>query len=285
MLLRTGTILIVALAMTGCASLPAVNNFSSNTVALADSIDRIAEDTSASCLRRLALDVPIRGIGDEQRKPYADACSQLKQSADLFIELNSTTRAYAQVLGQLADNQLVTFDAEVAGVQGAIAKLESSAGPAYFNTAQLNAVGSLADVVLRAATDAYRQKEIKRVLDHHEELVQLAAVLQTFIRRAYLPVLANEEGNLDSLEGILTDKYIQSEPLRTRELLELLKQQRVNLADRKKTANDALNSIAKMLEVHGQLLQNADNNEVLIGLLKDYGRQIRNVRKQIQSSF
>ena len=285
MQLITGILLIVSLAITGCAELPAVRNFSANTLDLAGSIDRIAKDTSASCFRRLSLDVPIKGISEEKRNQYADVCEQLKQSSDLFIDLNSTTRGYAQVLGQLADNKLVIFDNDVAGVKNAIAKLESTTGPAYFNAAQLNAVGSLADVVLRAATDAYRQQEIRRLLEHHEDFVQLAAVLQTFIRRAYLPTLANEEGNLGSLEEILTDKYINLEPLRARELLELLKQQRVNLAGRKKAANDALTGIAKMVEVHRQLLQSPDNSKLLIGLLKDYGLQIQNVRKQINASF
>lgn len=285
MQLITGILLIVSLAITGCAELPAVKNFSANTIALAGSIDRIAEDTSASCFRRLSLDIPIKGISIEKRNQYADVCDQLKQSSDLFIDLNSTTRGYAQVLGQLADNKLVIFDADVAGVKNAIAKLESSTGQVYFNAAQLNAVGSLADVVLRAATDAYRQQEIRRLLEHHEDFVQLAAVLQTFIRRAYLPTLANEEGNLGSLEEILNDKYINLEPLRARELLELLKQQRVNLAGRKKAANDALIGIEKMVEVHRQLLQSADNSKLLIGLLKDYGLQIQDVRKQINASF
>ncbi len=105
MKIQTGIILIVLLA--GCTSLTAVNRFSADTVTLADSIDRIAADTGASCLRRLALDVPIKGVTDEKRKQYADICSQLKQSSDLFIELNSTTRGYARALGQLADNKRV----------------------------------------------------------------------------------------------------------------------------------------------------------------------------------
>ena len=286
---RTIAILMVALAITGCASLPAVGSFSTDTVELADSVDRIAQDTSASCLRRLALDVPIKGIGDDKRQQYADACSQLKQSSDLFIELNATTRAYGKVLGQLADNKLVSFDSEVEGVKGAISKIRNGAGSPYYEPVQLNAVGSLADVVLQAASDAYRQREIRRVLDHHEDLVQLAGVLSAFITRAYLPVLANETGNLDSLEEILNDRFVSTklEPLRARELLELLRQQRANLAERKKAAGDALNAITRMVEVHSQLVQNADklDDKTLIELVRDYGRRIRDVRKQIQSSF
>ena len=42
-----------------------------------------------------------------------------------------------------------------------------------------------------------------------------------------------------------------------------------------------------MLEVHRQFLQHADklDNMALIGILSGYGRQIRDIRKQIQSSF
>lgn len=285
MQVRIGVILIFTLAMTGCASLPSVKSFSANTIALADSINLIAQDTSASCLRRLALDVPIKGLSQELRLSYADVCSQLKQASGLLIDLNGTTSAYGRVLGQLADDKLVSFDAEIEDAKGAIIKLKSS--HSYFDAAQLDAVGSLADVVLRATTDGWRQKEIRQVLDHHDDLVQLAGVLQTFINHAYLPVLANEAGNLDGLEEILNDRHIRTEPLRARELLELLKQQRINLAERKKTANDALNAITKMVEVHASLLKNANklDDKELIQLMGDYGRKIRDVRKQIQSSF
>lgn len=287
MQVRIGIILIFTLAMTGCASLPSVKSFSADTISLADSIDLIAQDTSASCLRRLSLDVPIRGITDERRKTYLDVCNQLKQASGLLIDLNGTTRAYGRVLGQLADNKLVSFDAEISGAKSAIATLNSQTDNPYFDTARLNAVGSLADALLRAATDADRQREIRRVLDHHDDLAQLATVLQTFINRAYLPVLANEEGNLDSLEEILNDRHIRTEPLRARELLELLKQQRVNLAERKKTAGDALNALTKMVELHVSLQQNADklDDKELVQLLIDYGRKIRDVRKQIRTSF
>ena len=276
--------------LTGCATanLPAVHTFSTDTIALADSIDRLADDTSASCLRRLALDVPIKGISDADRMKYADICAQLRQAASQFIALNGTTRAYGRILGQLADNKLTLFSAEINDVKGALSQIRN-AGSSYFEPAQLNAVGSLADVVLRATTDATRQKEINQVLDHHDDVVQLAALLQTFIRRGYLPVLDNEQGNLDGMEDILVVKYLKSglEPLRARELLETLKQQRTNLTERRMAANAALDAISKMVEVHGQLLQNANrpDDKLLIGLLNDYGRQIHEVSQQIQAAF
>ena len=274
--------------LTGCASanLPVVNTFSTDTIKLADSIDRLAEDTSASCLRRLALDVPIKGISDTERMKYAQICEELRQAASLFIALNGTTRAYGQILGQLADNRLTMFSAEINDVKGALSQVRNAGSP-YFEPAQLNAVGSLANVVLRAATDASGQ--IRQVLDHHDDVVQLASLLQTFIRRGYLPVLDNEQGNLDGMEEILVVKYLKSglEPLRARELLETLKQHRSNLAERRMAANAALVAISKMVEVHSQLLQNADkpDDKLLLELLNDYGRQIFEVSKQIRAAF
>lgn len=278
--------IILAVALSGCASLPEIGRFSSDTVALADSVDLIAQDTSASCMRRLSLDIPVKGLTEENRKPYADICGQLKRASALFIDINGITHAYANTLGRLADDKLVSYDAEIAGAVDAIAKIKNQAGSPYFETSQLNAAGSLADVVLRATTEAYRRKEIKRVLDHHEDLVQLAGVLETYIRRAYLPVLSNELGNLDSLEEIL-ERRVTTEPLRARELLESIKQQRINLAERNKTANEALDAIGRMVEMHALILANTDklDRREFARLMTEYGRRIRNVRQQIQSSF
>lgn len=285
---------LLATILAGCASanfpadLPAVSSFSTDTVALADSVDRIAQDTGNSCLRRLALDVPIKGISDENRSKYADVCDQLKQASRLFVELNGTTRAYGRLLGQLADNKLVVFAPEITGVKSAVSQIQSSGSP-YFESARLNAAESLADVVLRAASDAYRQKEIKRVLDHHDDLVQLATLLQTYIKRAYLPVLDNEEGNIDGMEEILTVKYLESnlEPLRARELREDLKQQKANLADRRKAALAALDALSNMVQTHSQLLQDygKKDDKLLIRMLNDYGKQILDVGKQIRAAF
>lgn len=280
-------ILFATLIVSGCSTLPAVKSFSADTVTLADSIDLIAQDTSASCLRRLALDSPIKGLSQETRLAYANTCTQLKQATELFIALNGTTRAYGTVLGQLADNKLVSFGSEIDKVKNAVAKIQNGASSPYFDAAQLNGVSSIADLVMHAATDAYRQKELKRVLNHHEELAQLAGELQYFIERAYLPTLANEAGNLDSLAETLTDRHLKSEPLRTRELLELLQQQRTSLADRKQAAVATLAAIGKMLETHRQLQQNADrlDSRELAQFLSDYGKQIQQLTEQIKSSF
>lgn len=274
---------IALITLSGCTSLPEVNRFSSETIALADAIDQIAQDTSASCLRRLALDVPVKGLTELQRQSYAQICSQLKQASDTFIDLNGTTRAYARVLGQLADDKLVLFDSEIAGAKDALARLESTQDVSHFNAAQLDAVSALANLVVKATTDAYRRKQIKQILDHHDDLAQLATLLRTFINRAYLPALENEQSNLDSLEEILKDRYIASEPLRAREMLESLTQRRAALSDRRKTANDVLTAITKMLEVHAALQKKPD--KALVGLLNEYGRQIRHVKNLIHTSF
>jgi hypothetical protein len=191
------------------------------------------------------------------------------------------TRAYGELLGQLADNQRVFIDE--AAAKSTLAQLNTAAPS--FNAAQLNAVSALANLVLRASTDAYRRHEIKQVLDQHEDIVQLASLLRSFINHAYLPVLANESGNLDSLAELLSDRYLRTEPLRARELIESIKQQKINLAVRQQSANALLIAIDAMVDVHAALQKNADNDKLLIELLQDYAGKIRQVSSQIQSAF
>ncbi|OGT42071.1 MAG: hypothetical protein A3K00_01180 [Gallionellales bacterium RIFOXYD2_FULL_52_7] len=100
-----------------------------------------------------------------------------------------------------------------------------------------------------------------------------------------MPVLANESGNLDGLEELLNDRYIKTEPLRARELIESIKQQKINLAYRQKSAKAVLIAIDAMVDVHAALLNNADNDKLLIELLQDYAGKIHQVRSQILSAF
>ncbi|MDP1871934.1 MAG: hypothetical protein Q8K61_09970 [Gallionella sp.] len=277
-------ILLIAtfvLTLTGCASLPAVQKYSVQTRALADSIDVLAQDSSASCFRRLALDVPVKGLSNDTRLSYAADCDQLKLAGNHFIQFNGITRAYGELLGQLADNQRLFPDE--ASAKNALANFNTAAP--YFNAAQLNAVSALANLLLRASTDAYRRNEIKQVLDRHDDIVQLASLLSAFINHGYLPVLANESGNLDGLEELLNDRYIKTEPLRARELIESIKQQKINLAYRQKSAKAVLIAIDAMVDVHAALLNNTDNDKLLIELLQDYAGKIHQVRSQILSAF
>lgn len=286
MFIKSIVTLMAVFCLVGCADLPAVRSFATNTVALANSIDQIAQDTSASCLRRLALDAPIKGLNEKERKDYIEVCTKLKEATDLFVELNKVTRNYGNVLGQLADDKLVSYTTEIGNVKSSIEKIKADNNQ-YFDGSQVNAVGSLADLLLHALTDAYRQKEIKQMLEHHEDLVKHSLVLQTFLNRAYLPTLKNEEDNIDSIEETIKTKYLSTEPLRANELLESLKQQRTNIVDRRKTANDCLNAISKMIDAHGKLRQNANNldNKLLVQLLDDYSSRISDVKSQIQKSF
>ncbi len=282
---RNIIILISALTLAGCASLPAVRDFSASTITLADSVDKIAEDTSASCQRRLTLDVIIRGVTIDQRKDYAAVCAELKHSADLFIDLNRITRAYGMMLGQLADDKLVSFQSEINTARVAIGQLKTVSN--NVEPTQLDAAASLTELILKASTDGYRQRQIKRVLNLHGDLTEFAAILSQYIKRAYLPTLASEADNLDSLAEILEFQHIKSEPLRSRELLEVLQQQHIQLTDRKKSADATLDAIKQMLDAHDSLQRNADklNDRQLAVLLKDYVRQMMRVKKQIETSY
>src|SRR5262249_45998543 len=115
--------LAIIVLFQGCvANLPAVRDFSRNTIVAAASFDSIADDLTKSCIRRVELELAPdeKIIVENKRVEYApeyvtalSKCTILKNSLDGILQVNAVLKGYAEALGKLASDDAVTFTQEV----------------------------------------------------------------------------------------------------------------------------------------------------------------------------
>lgn len=284
---RSLVVLLSALAACGCADLKGVKKFSEDTTTLTGTVAVLIQDTGDSCRRRLTTDVTIRKLSAEDLKTRQAGCDDLGKAASAIGDLNNVDLAYAKALGALADDKLVVYTAEVGEVKTSVAQLKDGSDKPYVDSSKLDAAGSLADLVLKAFTESYRQRQISNMLNAHDDLAKQADVLKLFIQRGYLPTLKNENDNLESALLDLERFYGKTEPLRAGELKNDFEQMQKKLADRKTGAEGAVKALDKMVQTHQKLRDEANDwkSQELLDLLDGYGKQITDVRKKLRAAF
>ncbi len=137
-------------------------------------------------------------------------------------------------------------------------------------------------IAIAALSGCATLPDVRSFSAHTVQLADAVDLIETFVNRAYLPILANEQSNLEGMAEILNDRYREREPLRARELLEIIKQQNANLAERRTAAAELLKAVIAMVEAHASLLH---EQKMQLALIKDYGRRINAVRKKLHATF
>ena len=279
--------LVLISGVSGCSNLASVRTFAKDTEALSSSVNQLANETGASCTRRLTNDVAIRGLTGTQRESAMTVCDDLKKSGALINTVNLILTEYAKALADLSDDKLVTYSAQLDGAKSTLAALKDSGNQPYIEKAKLDGSFSLIDIVLKASTDAYRQREIRKLLERHAEVKQVAEFLQIFIKRGYLGTIQNEAENIESIQFDLKTEFLKREPIRAREKIEELEQTRQKLVERQKAATEAINGLSAMVKTHEELLKYAEHLDAkeLIAATKEYGQQVYKVQKQLQAAF
>ncbi len=286
-LVRTAVAATIVLFVSDCADLKAVRKFSDDTTTLTGAVALLIQDSPESCRRRLAGDTVIRNLAGPDQERAKQACDEVAKAVAAIADLNNVTLAYAKALGALADDKLAVYSADLRAVKASAALLKDGADKPYIDKSKLDAAGSLADLILKAFTEGYRQREIAKMLTKHDDLAKQADFLKRFISRGYVQFLTNEEGNLESTSDYLTKTYGKTEPLRARELKRDLGQLQQKLADRKKGAQGTLKALDDMVAAHQKLREDVDNlsPKELLDLLDNYGKSISDVRKSLQAAF
>lgn len=278
--------MFTVLAAGGCADLKAVKKFSDDTTTLGGAVALIVQDTPETCRRRLAFDTVIRELSADRQAAGKNVCDDIAKSASAMGDLNAATIGYAKALASLADDKVAVYTSELDGIKASVAQLKDDADKPYVDKEKADAAASLADLILKAFTEGYRQSKIREMLGAHDDLARQAEVFKRFIDRGYLGFLTNEEQNVD---GLLLDlgKYAKSEPLRARELSRDLTQHKERLKERREGAQGTRKALDEMVTSHKKLRDNASDltSKDVFEALDAYASAIKDVRKKFQAAF
>jgi hypothetical protein len=185
----TGLMVLLGFAaiLSGCADLKGIQKFAKAGYD-STAYEGFVTDYSES-VRRQEEYAPDKGRMTEVQRNYEE---RKKQQARLLV-LSRTTSAYMAALGALAADDLVSFDKEAKGFTDAMEKAK------FLDSKEAAAANALVSLLGRAATDAYRQHELKQIITEANPPLQiLLGSMQQIVGEAYLGSLKIEKGALDS---------------------------------------------------------------------------------------
>ncbi|MGZ3806385.1 MAG: hypothetical protein ACXVB4_19395 [Pseudobdellovibrionaceae bacterium] len=280
-------IFLFGLVMSGCVSnLAPVRSFSTDTSNLTKTLTPFVDDLPKSCKRRVEIAQIVLPDDDAYQRDL-NGCRSIGEKSAVITELNQVLVSYADALAALAADNVVTYTGEIDAANDAITSLKNRAGKAMISKDQADAGLAITGFILKATTEAYRQKKIKDALEQHDNVEKLARALQHIIKSDYGHALENEEGNINSAIQDIKRRNSNQEPIAAQMMFRELRLLKDEIEPRKKAIEEYSKGLEKMIATHASLKKNADSLESkeLLTLVLDYGREVYKIRKQIQKAF
>jgi len=194
------TLLIIALTANACVDLSEVREFARRASEIGDRFPVLARDFFDSCMNQQRLIVAQKAdfrvdkfgdLNDDNSPLLADGlelCKPFKDERPRLIRANRTLVVYMKTLGDLAANDLTSFDRSFADMGSALA----SAG--ILSGAASTAVTHLAAFITHIATEGYRRKQLKEVIKTANPDIQiLTEALRRMVLQNYIAQLENEQ--------------------------------------------------------------------------------------------
>ena len=291
--------LAIIVLFQGCvANLPAVRDFSQNTIVAAASFDSIADDLPKSCIRRVELELAPdeKIIVDNKRVEYApeyvtalSKCTILKSSLDGILQVNAVLKGYAEALGKLASDDAVTFTQEVDALEANLKQININ-GSNPFDGPKATAVSELARFLSKAALDGYRQKKLRETIQvGHKHLEQIVGGLGD-VAGDYKAILRNEKQNVITNQNLIVAQRTKGKTTveLDKKLLET-KQTIAAIETKERAAEDYKTILRKIAETHKGLYISAESGQLdsalLIAEVQKYAAQLTPLVNEMRMAF
>ena len=213
-----------------------------------------------------------------------------KRKAQLpaLLAVHKEISNYMSALGELANDDLVSYDESINSLSTNLGAMKNKDGNQVIKNEQIDAFVALGKILSKAATDAYRQKEITILIQSSNRDFQiLINTLKEYIQIGYIESLINEEK--------AAEKYYQ-DVIRTAEhnppqqaAIELVRDKLIERADAIKAKKEAAESYLKILEKIAkghQLLYDKSSDvssQKLLAAINGYRIDISNLYSAVNS--
>jgi hypothetical protein len=158
-------------------------------------LPKVSSDVSGTCARQNIL-FENTPAAERPKTEQAQDCKPYQELADHLAKDQNALIAYFDALGKLSSNQPLGYDAVIDQNVTTISTnaVFSASAVTAGNDAQ-SLLKSLAD----AATAGYREKQLSRLIDANDAVVQsLTQALKKVVTADYILLLSNEELSLDT---------------------------------------------------------------------------------------
>jgi hypothetical protein len=200
---RTGSVFVLLIAFSvvhsACVDLGEVRAFAETAAAVGDRFPGLARDLHDSCMAQQRYivaqreDFRVDQFADlnDPAHPLLEAgrktCQLYENERERLIKANATLVSYMRSMGDLAADDLTSFDKGIGEFGSALA------GVQLFSEAESSAIAKLASYLARMAAEGYRRKQLREVIkDANPDVKVAATALARIVSRNYILQLENE---------------------------------------------------------------------------------------------
>lgn len=282
-----------------CAvNLPAVRDFSKNTVAASNSFNLVADDIPASCIRRVNVAYKFESVENIEKngekvvkfnqKYLGDLenCRKIKESLDGVVAANDVLKNYAEALGKLASDDVATFTAELNSLEGSLKKVDIN-GNKPFDNQRVAAISGIAKFLFNAAANGYRQKKLKETIEvGNNDLPGLIDGLEDVVELYKSQLLKREKTQIEFEQVELERIYRNNNGILNERLYETLLDLQI-IENKMQAAEDFKSILDNISRTHNQLYESSNelNSKALILLIQNYVKQLQPLINNLREAF
>lgn len=267
-------ILAALIFLSACADLKAIRKF-------ADSSVNSAGYTSLSADYPRSIERQKRYQEEKYHAQLDEELQKRKLQQPALLALHKGVEEYMSAVGALASDELVSYDNSVDSLAGEIKKAK------LIDDSKVDAFASLTKLIAKAATDLYRQRKLKQLInDANNDFQTVITAISDIVSKDFTSSLHNEAVTVDKYyKEIIT---IAEKALPQQAAVELLRDKWQEKKDEVKAKSEACVLYVKTLKTigdgHQMLFDNKDNlsTKQVLDSINTYGKEVSALYKQFK---
>lgn len=266
--------IILALFMSGCTSMEAVQKYASYSQSTIESVKPVAKDFYDSCTRTNSFK-PLDSHSE---------CKTEQEASKAILMVSNVLDEYAAALGALAADELVSYDTDVDAMTKEIKGLKVQG----LEEDKVDAVGSLAKLISKAATSAYQQRQVSSFIRESDtSITTVTETLANIIEKNYshaidMEISAWRDGYKRVERAARTEKSLEWEAYSKAQWKD-----RAELEAKLHAVKNLAKSIREIGSTHVKLKEDAEKltSKEVFAFVRSFIKETKPVIKEVQDAF
>ncbi len=268
------------LALSSCADLSAIKKFSKISSESAKYVT-FADDYVATIERQK------RFQPENNRKLLTEISNERESQKEGILAIHKAISKYMSTMGDLAADDIIVYDDSLDQLAKQLSAVKDTDGKKVISQEDVDAFNGIAKLLAKAATDSYRQRELKTLIEGaNDDLQVLILSIEKFVDEGYVPPLNNEEVAMDKYYKEMFKIAEENPPQQASvELVRNLYYEKVdNIQRKKKSAKEYIELMTKIGKGH-QLLYDKRNeitSKIILANITVYQKDISSAYKVVK---